>query len=103
MHASRMRIISYISLSSISRQLPILVTAHYLSLYSNPYRVITRMTQSSSLHTAVRTRICVYCGASPGASSVHMEAARNLAQVMAANNIDLGQSPAFFLCTLRQG
>ncbi|KAJ4111487.1 hypothetical protein NW768_011841 [Fusarium equiseti] len=36
-----------------------------------------------------RTKICVYCGASPGASPAHMEAARNLARVMAAKNIDL--------------
>lgn len=38
-----------------------------------------------------RIKICVYCGASPGASPAHMEAARNLARAMAAKNIDLGQ------------
>lgn len=38
-----------------------------------------------------RTRICVYCGSSPGSKPEHMEAARQLARVMAANNIQLGQ------------
>ncbi|PHH90723.1 hypothetical protein CDD83_2828 [Cordyceps sp. RAO-2017] len=36
-----------------------------------------------------RTKICVYCGASAGSSPAHMEMARQLARVMAANNIDL--------------
>ncbi|KYK61636.1 lysine decarboxylase-like protein [Drechmeria coniospora] len=36
-----------------------------------------------------RTKICVYCGASAGGSPAHMEMARQLARVMAANNIDL--------------
>ncbi|KAF6836333.1 hypothetical protein CMUS01_05463 [Colletotrichum musicola] len=36
-----------------------------------------------------RTKICVYCGASPGFKPQHMEAARELARVMAENNIDL--------------
>ncbi|KAK4213331.1 hypothetical protein QBC37DRAFT_173493 [Rhypophila decipiens] len=35
------------------------------------------------------TRICVYCGASPGADKAHLEAARDLARAMAANNIQL--------------
>lgn len=36
-----------------------------------------------------RTRICVYCGSSTGKNPAYMEAARELARVMAANNIDL--------------
>ncbi|CAM1508079.1 Fc.00g049270.m01.CDS01 [Cosmosporella sp. VM-42] len=36
-----------------------------------------------------RTKICVYCGAGAGASPAHLEAARDLGRVMAANNIDL--------------
>lgn len=39
-----------------------------------------------------RTKICVYCGASAGTNPAHIEAARELARVMAANNIDLGES-----------
>lgn len=38
------------------------------------------------------TKICVYCGSSPGSKPEHMEAARQLARVMAANNIQLGES-----------
>ena len=37
-----------------------------------------------------RTKICVYCGSCPGFDPAHMEAARALARVMAANNIQLG-------------
>ena len=37
-----------------------------------------------------RTKICVYCGAHPGSKPEHLEAARDLARVMAANNIALG-------------
>lgn len=39
-----------------------------------------------------RTKICVYCGAAPGASPAHIEAARALGRAMAENNIDLGES-----------
>lgn len=39
-----------------------------------------------------KTKICVYCGASPGNKPEHMESARQLARVMAANNIELGES-----------
>lgn len=39
-----------------------------------------------------KTKICVYCGASPGSKPEHMEAARQLARVMAANDIGLGES-----------
>lgn len=34
-------------------------------------------------------KICVFCGASPGKSPAHLEAARELAQVMHENNISL--------------
>ncbi|KAK3326260.1 hypothetical protein B0H66DRAFT_153104 [Apodospora peruviana] len=36
-----------------------------------------------------RTKICVYCGSSPGFAPEHMEAARSLARAMAAANIAL--------------
>ena len=39
-----------------------------------------------------RTKICVYCGSSPGNDPVHMETARALARAMAANDIGLGRS-----------
>ncbi|KAL2760845.1 hypothetical protein ACRALDRAFT_1046012 [Sodiomyces alcalophilus JCM 7366] len=39
--------------------------------------------------TTPRTTICVYCGASAGYNPAHMEAARRLARVMAANKIAL--------------
>jgi uncharacterized protein (TIGR00730 family) len=38
-----------------------------------------------------RTKICVYCGSSPGYSPSHIEAARRLAEVMAERNIQLGK------------
>jgi predicted Rossmann-fold nucleotide-binding protein len=38
-----------------------------------------------------RTKICVFCGSSGGASPAHMEAARQLGRIMAENNIDLGK------------
>ncbi|KIH95046.1 lysine decarboxylase-like protein [Sporothrix brasiliensis 5110] len=36
-----------------------------------------------------KTKICVYCGSSPGKNPVYMQAARDLARVMAENNIGL--------------
>ncbi|KAK0101123.1 hypothetical protein ONS95_012895 [Cadophora gregata] len=36
-----------------------------------------------------KTKICVFCGASPGKSPAHMEAARSLARVFHENNISL--------------
>ncbi|KAK4669740.1 uncharacterized protein QC763_205650 [Podospora pseudopauciseta] len=36
-----------------------------------------------------RTKICVYCGASPGFNPIYVEAARSLAREMAKNNIQL--------------
>lgn len=38
-----------------------------------------------------KTKICVYCGSSPGNKPEHMEAARALAKAMAAHNIGLGK------------
>ncbi|KAM0329053.1 hypothetical protein ACHAPQ_006879 [Fusarium lateritium] len=46
--------------------------------------------QSPSTSTP-RTKICAYCGANDGDSPVHLEAARDLARVMAANKIDFVQ------------
>lgn len=43
----------------------------------------------SSADGQTRTKICVYCGASAGASPAHIEAARTLGRAMAASNIDL--------------
>jgi hypothetical protein len=42
--------------------------------------------------TTRQIKICVYCGSSPGNDPAHMEAARELARAMAANNIALGES-----------
>lgn len=39
-----------------------------------------------------RTKICVYCGSSPGHDPAYVEAARALARAMAAHNIGLGES-----------
>lgn len=36
-----------------------------------------------------RTKICVFCGSSAGASPAHLAAARELGKIMAENNIDL--------------
>lgn len=41
--------------------------------------------------TPKRTKICVYCGSSAGNKPEHVEAARALARVMAANNMALGK------------
>ena len=38
-----------------------------------------------------QTKICVYCGASSGKDPIHLQAARDLARAMAANNIALGK------------
>lgn len=61
----------------------------------------TMDTTASSNGTQPRTKICVYCGAAGGSSPAHMETARQLARVMAANNIDLGESHAFPILLLR--
>lgn len=54
--------------------------------------VVANGTAKATTNGAPRTKICVYCGASAGGSPAHMEMARELARVMAANNIDLGTS-----------
>ena len=46
-----------------------------------------------------RTKICVYCGSAKGFNPAHMEAARQLARVMAENNISLGTSHCVEHCT----
>lgn len=51
-------------------------------------------TLNGSSNGTPRTKICVYCGASGGKNPTHMEAARQLARAMAANDIDLGESPS---------
>lgn len=48
-------------------------------------------TSTPSSTTPKRTKICVYCGSSPGNKPEHVEAARELARLMAANNIALGK------------
>ncbi|KAM3461279.1 hypothetical protein NHJ6243_005203 [Beauveria neobassiana] len=45
---------------------------------------------NGSAPAPARTKICVFCGASPGKTPEYIEAARALARAMAANNIDLG-------------
>ncbi|KAJ6790037.1 hypothetical protein PWT90_05264 [Aphanocladium album] len=49
---------------------------------------------------APRTKICVFCGASPGTSPEYVEAARALARAMAANDIDLGMLPISLILLL---
>ncbi|EJP64506.1 hypothetical protein BB8028_0005g02230 [Beauveria bassiana] len=44
---------------------------------------------NGSAPAPARTKICVFCGASPGKTPEYIEAARALARAMAANNIDL--------------
>ncbi|KAK3297528.1 uncharacterized protein B0H64DRAFT_440986 [Chaetomium fimeti] len=46
-------------------------------------------TSTPSSVTPTRTKICVYCGSSAGNKPEHVEAARALARVMAANNMAL--------------
>jgi len=47
------------------------------------------LSQNGTSNGTPRVKICVYCGASGGKNPAHMEAARQLARVMAANDIDL--------------
>ncbi|KAI5924332.1 hypothetical protein F4810DRAFT_664951 [Camillea tinctor] len=44
---------------------------------------------STPSSTKPRTKICVFCGASPGTSQKHMQAARELGKALADNNISL--------------
>lgn len=46
--------------------------------------------------TTKQTKICVYCGSSAGTKPEHVEAARSLARLMAANNIALGEFPHIY-------
>ncbi|KAK4192964.1 hypothetical protein QBC35DRAFT_160693 [Podospora australis] len=51
---------------------------------------VSRTSTPASVDTSTkRTKICVYCGASAGFSTLHVEAARALARLMAENNIQL--------------
>lgn len=60
----------------------------------SPFPASRTSTPSSQNANGPRqTKICVYCGSMPGNSPAHMEAARELARTMAANNIGLGESP----------
>lgn len=43
-------------------------------------------------HAQRKRKICVYCGSSAGKKPEHLEAARQLAKVMADNDIGLGES-----------
>ncbi|KAK0665547.1 hypothetical protein QBC41DRAFT_11835 [Cercophora samala] len=52
-------------------------------------RTSTPANSSSQDTTPKRTKICVYCGASPGFNPIYVEAARSLAREMAKNNIQL--------------
>ncbi|KAK0635293.1 hypothetical protein B0T17DRAFT_482463 [Bombardia bombarda] len=52
-------------------------------------RTNTPSNLSPEARSTKRTKICVYCGSSPGFDPAHMEAARALARVMAANDIAL--------------
>lgn len=58
-----------------------------------PSAAVSRTATPSSLNPdgTKRTKICVYCGASPGRNPAHMEAARELARQMAKHNIALGR------------
>lgn len=54
---------------------------------------VTGQNGSSNGHAngTPRTKICVYCGSSGGNDPEHVEVARELARVMAENDIDLGK------------
>ena len=71
--------------------------SHLLNRPIGIYLSSSRMTHTTSTNMMARTKICVYCGASPGASPAHIEAARNIARAMAAKNIDLGQFSSILL------
>lgn len=49
----------------------------------------SNLNPNGSPSSTSRTKICVYCGSSPGHDPAHMEAARALARVMAAHDIGL--------------
>lgn len=51
---------------------------------------MTTATSNGTATATPRTKICVFCGSSPGKKPEYVEAARTLARAMAANDIDLG-------------
>lgn len=57
-----------------------------------PSLAASRVNTPSNLNpnATKQTKIAVYCGSSPGHDPAHMEMARDLARVMAENNIGLG-------------
>lgn len=57
-----------------------------------PQSPLVKASDATPDQPKTKTKICVYCGASPGSKPEHMEAARQLARVMAANDIGLGES-----------
>ncbi|TAQ90677.1 hypothetical protein B7494_g988 [Chlorociboria aeruginascens] len=60
-----------------------------LSSTPHPTSVLSSSPLTNTTNTPRPTKICVFCGASPGKSTAHMEAARSLARVMAAQKISL--------------
>lgn len=48
-------------------------------------------TANGTTNGTPRTKICVYCGSAAGNDPEHVEVARELARVMAENDIDLGK------------
>jgi hypothetical protein len=90
-----------VSLSQAREQKSLSISRHRHSLFvGHPADIMesggaspfpeSRTTTPSSV-TPKRTKICVYCGSSPGNKPEHLEAARALARAMAANNIALGE------------
>ncbi|KAG4418894.1 hypothetical protein IFR04_007930 [Cadophora malorum] len=58
----------------------------------NPANILSTTSNENVAPTSdgiPKTKICVFCGASPGNSPAHMEAARSLARVFHENNISL--------------
>ncbi|KOS21329.1 LOG family protein [Escovopsis weberi] len=56
---------------------------------NTPAAMTTNGQDDGTMAELPRTKICVYCGASAGNSPEHLEVARDLARVMAENDIDL--------------
>lgn len=52
---------------------------------------MTAQNANATVAGVPRTKICVFCGSSPGTRPEYLEAARALARAMAANEIDLGK------------
>ncbi|KAH8761360.1 hypothetical protein BGZ57DRAFT_769665 [Hyaloscypha finlandica] len=77
-----------ISVRSQTPDIPGSTTPHGLSKLNN---VLSNSTNALASQTSrsPKIKICVFCGASPGTSPAHMEAARSLAHVFAAHNVSL--------------